>query len=80
LKELLEYPQWVLESGKALEPHRLVVYLQTLAADFHVFYAKLRILDAPPQTANARLALALGVKTVLRNGLRLLGVSVPDQM
>ncbi len=80
LKELMEYPQWVLESGKALEPHRLVVYLQTLAADFHVFYSKHRILDAPPDVARARLALALGVKTVLRNGLGLLGVSVPDQM
>jgi arginyl-tRNA synthetase len=80
LKEIMEYPQWVLESGKSFEPHRLVVYLQTLAADFHVFYAKHRILDAAPNVAKARLALAVGVKTILRNGLGLLGVSVPDQM
>jgi arginyl-tRNA synthetase len=80
LKEIMEYPQWVLESGKALEPHRLVIYLQSLAANFHLFYSKQRILDAPPDVAQARLALALGVKTVLRNALGLLGVSAPDQM
>jgi len=80
LKEIMEYPQWVLESGRALEPHRLVIYLQSLAANFHLFYAKHRILDAPPDVARARLALALGVKTVVRNALALLGVSAPDQM
>jgi arginyl-tRNA synthetase len=80
LKEIMEYPQWVLESGKALEPHRLVIYLQSLAANFHLFYSKQRILDAPQDVAQARLALALGVKTVIRNALALLGVSSPDQM
>jgi arginyl-tRNA synthetase len=80
LKEIMEYPQWVLESGKALEPHRLVIYLQSLASNFHLFYSKQRILDAPPDMAGARLALALGVKIVIRNALALLGVSAPDQM
>lgn len=80
LKEVMEYPQWVVESGRAFEPHRLVVYLQTLAADFHLFYSKHRILDAPVEVAQARLGLALGVKTVLRNALSLLGVSAPEQM
>jgi arginyl-tRNA synthetase len=80
LKEIMEYPQWVVESAKAYEPHRIVVFLLTLAADFHLFYTKHRILDAPKETARARLALALGVKTVLRNALSLLGVSAPEQM
>ncbi len=80
LKEIMEYPQWVAESGRAFEPHRIVVFLQTLAADFHLFYGKHRILDAPPQTARARLALALGVKRVIQNALSLLGVSAPEQM
>jgi arginyl-tRNA synthetase len=80
LKEIMEYPQWVLESGRAFEPHRLVIYLQALAADFHLFYSKHRILDAPVEVAQARLGLALGVKMVLRNALALLGVSAPEQM
>lgn len=80
LKEIMEYPQWVVESGRALEPHRIVVYLHNLAADFHLFYTKHRILDASPEIAKARLGLAVAVKTVLRNALGLLGVSAPDQM
>ncbi len=80
LNRILEFPQQVAESGKAHEPHRLVAYLQVLAGEFHLFYAKHRILDAPPEVANARLSLALGVKNVLRNALALLGVSSPEQM
>ncbi len=80
LKEIMEYPQWVVESAKAYEPHRIVVFLLTLAADFHLFYTKHRILDAPREVARARLTLALGVKTVIQNALSLLGVSSPEQM
>jgi arginyl-tRNA synthetase len=80
LKGILEYPEWVAESGKAYEPHRIVAFLQGLAADFHLFYTKHRILDADPPVARARLGLVLGVATVLRNALGLLGVSAPEQM
>ncbi|HVM32402.1 MAG TPA: arginine--tRNA ligase [bacterium] len=80
LREILEYPQWVEESGRSYEPHRIVAYLQNLAAHFHLFYAKHRILDSTPALGNARLALALGVKNVIRNALALLGVSAPESM
>jgi arginyl-tRNA synthetase len=80
LKEMLEYPQWVEESGLAFEPHRIVAYLQKLAGDFHVFYSKCRMIGEAPELAQARLSLALGTKTVIRNALGLLGVSAPEQM
>src|SRR5262249_4215532 len=80
LKEIRAYPTWVEESGRSYEPHRIVVYLQNLAAQFHLFYAKHRILDSAPALGNARLALALGVKNVIRNALALLGVSAPESM
>jgi arginyl-tRNA synthetase len=80
LKEILAYPQWVEESGRLYEPHRMVVYLQSLSASFHLFYGKHRIIDSPQILGNARLALALGVKNVLRNALKLLGVSAPESM
>ncbi len=80
LKSILEFPQQVAEAGKAFEPHRLVAYLMALAGDFHGFYTQHRILDAPRETAEARLALALGVQIVLRNSLALLGVSAPESM
>jgi arginyl-tRNA synthetase len=58
----------------------LVVYLNGLAANFHVFYAKHRVIGEKPETARARLSLALGVKNVIHNALALLGVSAPEQM
>ena len=80
LKHVMEYPQWVFESAKAREPHRITAFLHNLAADFHVFYTKHRIIDAPPETARARLGLAKAVQTILGNALGLLGVSAPEQM
>jgi arginyl-tRNA synthetase len=62
------------------EPHRLVSYLMNLAAAFHVFYTQHRILDAPKETAEARLSLVQGVRTVLRNALEMMGVSAPESM
>lgn len=80
LKELMEFPKWIADSGQAFEPHRIVVYLQTLAADFHLYYAKHRVLDVDKPLAEARLALAQGVRIVLKNALALMGVSAPEQM
>lgn len=80
LREILEYPQWVEESGRSYEPHRIVAYLQNLSAQFHLFYSKHRILDSAPALGNARLALAFAVKNVIRNALALLGVSAPEAM
>jgi arginyl-tRNA synthetase len=80
LKRIWEYPEWVAGSAEALEPHRIVTFLQSLAADFHVFYGKHRILGAPDGLDQARAALAEGVRLILRNGLSLLGVSAPERM
>jgi arginyl-tRNA synthetase len=61
-------------------PHTLVHYLRELANAFHTWYnaATFIVEDAPLR--NARLALALGVQRVVRNGLTLLGVSAPESM
>jgi arginyl-tRNA synthetase len=80
LKEIWEYPEWVAGSAQALEPHRIVTFLQTLAGEFHVFYSKHRILGAPDGLDQARAALAEGVRLVLKNGLALLGVTAPERM
>ncbi len=80
LKEILSFPEVIAEAGLTYEPHRLVAYLSNLSAAFHVFYTQHRIKDAAPEVAQARLALARGVRVVLKNGLSLLGVSAPEAM
>jgi len=80
LRELARYPDLVLQAAAARAPHALVHYLRELANSFHTWYnaATFIVEDAPLR--NARLALALGVRQVVANGLGLLGVSAPDSM
>lgn len=74
------FPDIVLQSGEALEPHKVAGYLMETAEAFHRFYTQCRIIQSPPQVASARLALCLAAKTVIANGLRVLGVSSPERM
>jgi len=63
-----------------MEPHRITFYLQELAAMFHPYYNKNRVVTEDSQLTNARLYLCAAVRTVMQNGLKLLGVSAPEEM
>jgi arginyl-tRNA synthetase len=54
--------------------------LRDLANDFHTYYSAHQFLVEDEALRDARLSLALATQTVIRNGLRLLGVSAPDTM
>jgi arginyl-tRNA synthetase len=55
-------------------------WLRELSAEFHAWYNAERLLVEDEAQKLARLALAVAVRQVIRNGLRLLGVSAPDAM
>ncbi|MFQ5882116.1 MAG: arginine--tRNA ligase [Candidatus Methylomirabilales bacterium] len=80
LKQLALYPEVVEAAALAYEPHRIPTYLQTLAGELHSYYNKHRIIGADPTLSRARLALVSAVRTVLANGLGLLGVTAPERM
>jgi arginyl-tRNA synthetase len=61
-------------------PHMLVHYLRDLANDFHTYYSAHQFLVDDPALRDARVSLAFAAQVVIRNGLRLLGVSAPDTM
>ena len=67
-------------AAETLAPHRVTFYLMDLAALFHAYYNKHRVLDGDTALTHARLCLVSAVQTVIRNGLHLLGVSAPDSM
>lgn len=81
IRILAGWPRLVESAAEAHEPHRVAFYLYDLAAAFHALWnrgrddATLRFLIEGdwPGTA-ARLALILGVATVIRRGLDILGV------
>jgi arginyl-tRNA synthetase len=80
LRELARYPELVLQAARARAPHALVHYLRELANTFHTWYNASTFIVEDAPLRNARLALALGVRQVIGNGLGLLGVSAPDSM
>ena len=81
VKKLAAFPELMVVAADSRQPHRVVNYLQDLATQFHTFYNKCRVLDAQqPDLSRARLALVACLQIVLRNGLKLLGISAPERM
>ncbi|HBH87714.1 MAG TPA: arginine--tRNA ligase [Syntrophaceae bacterium] len=80
IKAIIRFPEVVEGAAIALEPHRLTFYLNDLAALFHSYYNKHRVLSDEESLSKARLFLIKTILTVVRNALRLLGVSAPERM
>jgi arginyl-tRNA synthetase len=69
------------DAARTLSPNKLTQYLEQLAYDFHSFYTKCLIVDPKNmKLSNARLNLSYAAKLVLKKGLSLLGVNVPEKM
>ncbi len=84
LKALAEFPAVVATAAELREPHRVARYLEELAGAYHRFYDNCRILPRGDEEVTdlhrARLWLNDATRTVIANGLRLLGVSAPERM
>ncbi|GAA2546277.1 arginine--tRNA ligase [Winogradskya consettensis] len=84
LKAIGEYPAVVGSAAELREPHRVARYLEDLAGDYHRFYDKCRVTPMGDEEINdlhrARLWLNDATRTVIANGLGLLGVSAPERM
>ncbi|BCY14715.1 arginine--tRNA ligase [Actinoplanes sp. L3-i22] len=85
LKTLGQFPAVVASAAELREPHRIAVYLEErVATDWHRFYDACQVLpkgEDPATDVNvARLWLAEATRTVIANGLALLGVSAPEKM
>jgi len=80
IKKLAFFPDIVKGSAITMEPHRITFYLQDLAAMFHPYYNKNRVVTEDAKLTDARLYLCESVRIVLQNGLRLLGISAPEEM
>jgi arginyl-tRNA synthetase len=77
-------PTWNAERVEAAalrrEPHLVVNYLRELANLFHSWYNAHQFIVDEVELRDARMALASAISQVLRNGLKLMGVSAPETM
>ncbi|HBV96222.1 MAG: arginine--tRNA ligase [Peptococcaceae bacterium BICA1-7] len=80
IRKLAEFPEEVAASARDMAPHRMSRYLHEVAGLFHSYYNAHRVISDREELTDARAALACATRTVIRNGLRLLGLSAPEKM
>ena len=80
MNRLARFPEVVGHAATSREPQQVAQYLLDLAAEFHSCYNAVKVMVEDDELRNARLALGLATRQVLRNGLDLLGVSAPEEM
>jgi arginyl-tRNA synthetase len=84
IKRVLQLPELIAHAARALEPHKVVFYLQETIAQFHAYYTKYkkveRVISDDARRTAARLYLVWAIQQTLANALAVLGVSAPDRM
>lgn len=79
IKLLQQYPQVITESFEQVDPSLIAKYVLQLARMFNKYYANTKILVEDEQR-ESRLLLCFAVATVLKDGLKLLGIKSPESM
>ena len=80
IKTMADFPETIAIAAAQLEPHRVTFFLMELAAAFHTYYNRHRVLAEDPLITRGRLFLVATVQQVIARGLGLLGVSAPERM
>jgi len=80
IKMMAAYPDMLEGAAKSLEVHRITFFLNELAAVFHSYYNKARVVTDDAAISSARLALVEALRIVLKNALKILGVGAPEKM
>jgi len=80
IKKLADFPGEVKIAADNLAPYRITVYSMELAAAFHSFYNKCRVLTEDENLTAARLLLVMAAQQVIKNAFSILGISAPDRM
>ncbi len=80
MKQISLYCETLRLAARDYDPSHINRYLVELAGCFHRFYTACRIKGEEPAVLSARLKLADLTRSVLKNGLLLLGVDAPEKM
>ncbi len=80
IRHLASFTDEIISAAKVYDPARITRYAVELATLFHKFYNSCRVNCDDDGLRNARLALCLCVKTVLKNILEMFNITVPEKM
>ena len=86
LRKVFDWPKIIDASARKYEPHRIPFYLYDLATLFHSYWSKGNekdeykfIINGKPNNLNTLIIIKL-LATVIENGMKILGVSLPKKM
>jgi arginyl-tRNA synthetase len=81
LKLLYEFPTVVSEAGKNLSPAVIASYCYELAREYNQFYQEIPVLrESDIEKIRFRMALSAFTADVIKRGMSLLGIQVPEKM
>ena len=81
IKMLYRFPQVVLAAGDSFSPALIANYIYDVAKQFNHFYQETPIFkEADAQKRILRLQISQWVAITIRNGMKLLGINVPEKM
>ncbi|MBN4065702.1 arginine--tRNA ligase [Candidatus Amoebophilus asiaticus] len=76
-----KFPDIVKEAGKEYSPALIANHVYELAKEYNKFYAELSILSAESEDIiNFRVSVSFLAAQVIKNGMGILGIDVPDKM
>jgi len=76
---IYKFPEMTKRAGEEYSPHYIVTYLIELAAEFNAYYSTNKIIG-DDKGSQHRLAITKAVSIILKNGLEILGIKVPEKM
>lgn len=86
-KQVLDFPDVVLQAAEELEPHFIAFYVLDLARQFQSYYSqakqdpRYKVVDPENRERTlAKLYLLKNIQIVLQNALELMGISAPERM
>jgi arginyl-tRNA synthetase len=77
---LARFPEVVSRAANEKAPHYVATYLTELCSLFNAWYANTTIVSREDALSSHKVAVTKAVRTVLVNGLDLLGIKVPERM
>jgi len=80
IKKMDLFPDIIEMAARNLEPHRVSYFVSDLAAMFHSYYNKNRVISDDPGLTGARLVLMVALQQVFQMGFDLLGIEAPTSM
>ena len=86
LKKISEWPKCIDSTSKKLEPHRIPIYLYELASLFHSYWnlgkdnPEKRFINEDKKISDKKLIFLKLISNVIKSGMDIVGVSVPEKM